>query len=370
MIRPSRHARAASGALLLGLSLSLLAACGETTSEEVEATAAVPVAVQAARRGAIHRVIAASGMVAPAAGAELLVIAPQPARIAEMPRGVGEPVRRGDLLVRFDVPSLAADAAARDADVERARARLVQARAGFARVQELFARGIAARREVEEARRELAEAEAGLAESQSARAAARTLAGREVVRAPFAGVVAARQHNPGDLVEPPDPVLRLLDPTRLEVQAAVPVADLASLRLGGPARVVAPGGAIFPARVAARPPAVEPATASAEVRLAFTAGTSLPAGTPVQVEIAGEEHRDAVVVPAAAVVEEGAESFVYTVDGGSHAHRVAVRLGIASGSEVEVLAGVMPGARVVVEGQNGLPDGAAVAPSSVAGARP
>jgi len=41
---------------------------------------------------------------------------------------------------------------------------------------------------------------------------------------------------------------------------------------------------------------------------------------------------------------------------------VPVRLGIANGTEVEVLAGLVPGQQVVVEGQNGLPDGTAVVP--------
>jgi hypothetical protein len=83
----------------------------------------------------------------------------------------------------------------------------------------------------------------------------------------------------------------------------------------------------------------------------------------VQVEIAGETHRDALLVPVAAVVQEGEESFVYTVDAGRKAHRVAVRTGIAAGGEVEVRQGVAPGDRVVVEGQNGLPDGATVLPT-------
>ena len=69
-----------------------------------------------------------------------------------------------------------------------------------------------------------------------------------------------------------------------------------------------------------------------------------------------------MVAPAAAVVQEGTRSFVFTVDAGRHAHRVPVRLGIANGTEVEVLAGLAPGEQVVVEGQNGLPDGTAVVP--------
>jgi multidrug efflux pump subunit AcrA (membrane-fusion protein) len=78
-----------------------------------------------------------------------------------------------------------------------------------------------------------------------------------------------------------------------------------------------------------------------------------------------------VLAPAAAVVQEGTQSYVFTVDAGHHAHRVPVRLGVANSSEVEVLAGLKPGERVVVEGQNGLPDGTAVVPAAPReGARP
>jgi membrane fusion protein (multidrug efflux system) len=353
--------------LLALLVLLPLTACGAPPKEEVETTAAVPVSVQAARRGAIHRVVQATGIVKPATGAELLVTAPQSARIVEMPKGVGERVRRGDLLVRFDIPALQADAASRRADVARGQSRLTVARANFDRLRGLFERGIAARREVDDAKRELSDAEASLAESTTARSSAADLATRAVVRAPFDGIVAERTHNPGDLVEPgTDTVLRLIDPARLQVEAPVPLDQLAGIAVGNAARVRGPGDATSgdgggrPAKVIARPPAVDPTTSSASVRLAFTGGTDLPAGTPVQVEIAGEEHRDTVIVPSAAVVQEGPRSFVYTVDAQNHAHRVEVRLGITAGPDSEILSGMAAGAPVVVQGQNGLPDGATV----------
>ncbi|MEA2693282.1 MAG: rane fusion protein multidrug efflux system [Acidobacteriota bacterium] len=354
--------------LPLILALLALAACGGTPAEQVDTTAPVPVTLEAARRGAIHRVVQATGLVKPATGAELVVTAPQSARIAEMPKGVGERVRRGDLLVRFDIPALAADAATRRAEVARGESRLTLARANFERLQGLFQRGIAAKKEVEDARRELSDSEASLAEAKSARSAASDLATRAMVRAPFDGVVAERAHNPGDLVEPgPDAILRLLDPARLQVEAPVPLDQLAGVAVGNPAQVRGPGGALFPAKVIARPVAVDPATTSASVRLAFTGGTNLPAlpaGTPVQVEIAGEEHRDAVLVPATAVVQEGPQTFVYTVDDKNHAHRTEVRLGITTGPATEVLSGLAAGARVVVQGQNGLPDDAVVTPAA------
>jgi RND family efflux transporter MFP subunit len=358
---------------VLALVLLFLAACGKPPSEQVDATAAVQVTVQTVRRGAIHPTFTAAGLVKPATGAELAVTAPQSARIAEMPRGVGERVRRGDLLVRFDIPSAESDIAARRADVARARARLNLARASFERVQGLFERGIAARKEVEDARRELADAEAGVTEAASALAAAQKIAGREVVRAPFAGVIALRTHNPGDLVEPgTDPILRLIDPARLQVETALPVEQLVAVEVGSPAEIHGPGGGTWPARVVTQPAAVDPATTTASLILDFVRPAGLPAGAPVQVEIAGAEHPDAVIAPAAAVVQEGPETFVYTVDAQSKAHRVPVTLGIRNGAEIEVLSGVEPGARVIVEGQNGLPDGAEVALQAppAAGAKP
>ncbi len=338
-----------------------LTACGGRPGEQVETTTPVPVVTQPARRGAIRRLIPATGIVKPAAGAELLVTVPQAARIAELPKGVGDRVRQGDLLARFEIPALESDTASRRADAARAAARLTLAKANFDRVQALFDRGIAARKEVEDARRELSDAETGVRESKTSQESAAKLLGREVVRAPFSGVIAERAHNPGDMVDSAtDVILRLIDPSRLQVEAAVPVDQLAGIEVGNPARVLGPGGTAFTARVIARPPSVDPATSSANLRLAFTQATNLPAGTPVQAEISGEEHANAIVAPIAAVVQEGTETFIYTVDGQSHAHRAPVRIGIATGSEVEILSGLTDGAQVIVEGQNGLPDDATV----------
>ena len=322
----------------------------------------MPVAAQSVQRGTIRRVVSATGIVKPETGAELVVTAPQAARIAEMPKGVGDRVRRGDLLVRFEIPALEADAAARRSDAVRAQARLTQAKANFERLQGLFERGIAARKEVEDARRDLAQAEATVAEARSATAAAGRLAGREVVRAPFDGVVAGRSHQPGDLVEPggAEPILRVIDPSRLQVEAAVPAGDLGRVAAGDPARV---SGASFPqeqARVIARPAAVDPATGTAQVRLAFAAPTRLPAGLAVGVEIYGEEHLAAALVPAEALVQEGAQSFVVTVDAQKKAHRRPVQVGVVAAGKAEILSGVVAGELVVVRGQAALPDGALV----------
>jgi membrane fusion protein (multidrug efflux system) len=345
------------------VAVSLFCACRHAAPEETETETAVAVQVEAARSGPIREVIAASGLVTAAPGAELTVTAPEAARIAELPKAEGDRVRVGDLLVRFDIPSLTAGAAASRAAIEQAQARVENARAAAARVQGLFERGVAARKEVEDAEREMREANAALEQAQSASGAANALAGRTVVRAQFDGVVAKRFHNPGDLVEPgsSDPILRVIDPSHLEVTAAVPVGTLTRVVQNAPARLIAPGDdEPIEASVIARPVAVDPGSVTAAVRLRPSSVSKLTAGMSVEVEIFGPEHAAQVLVPAAAIVRDGEATVVMTVGADSKAHRNEVEVGVTSSEAVEILKGIKAGDRVIVRGQNGLPDGAAV----------
>ena len=342
-----------------------ISGCHKDKDEETETSAAVPVEVAAARIDTVRAVVAVTGTADPAPGADWTIIAPQAARIAEITKAEGDRVRKGELLVRFDAPALRADVATRAGELAAANARLDNARKNETRLAGLLERGIASRKEVEDAQRELREAEAAVRQSSGTEAAAADLAAQATVYARFDGLVAKRAHNPGDLVEAAasDPVLRVVDPARMQVTASVPVADLSQIQPGQPAKVVVPGAAPDTsegARVISRPAAVDVATGTAVVRLSLAAGSQLTAGTPVQVEIQTEEHKDVVVVPATAVVHEEDEASVYVVGADGHAHKKKVVLGIVAGEDAEIRSGVAASEKVVVKGHEELPDGAAV----------
>jgi cobalt-zinc-cadmium efflux system membrane fusion protein len=338
-------------------------ACDKPALEETQTTAAVPVTVEAARADTLRAVISVSGTVTPAPGADWVITAPEAARIAELPKAEGDAVAEGDVLVRFDIPTLASEVSARRAAIAQAAARVDLAKAAVVRLSGLVTKGVAARREVEEAQREQLDAEATLTQAQSALEAATALADRAVVRARFAGVVAKRWHNAGDFVEATvaDPVLRVINPSRLQVLAAVPVADLPRVQPGHTARVIGPsGGDGDAAVVAARSAQVDPASATGDVRLSFARPTTLTTGTTVQVVIVAEERKAAVVVPAAAIVHDGDDMFVMVAGSDGKAHKHAVTLGLVTRDSVEVLSGVAVGDVVITHGQDGLPDGAAI----------
>lgn len=354
-------------AVLLALTVlcgATLAACRTQTPEEVESESPVTVNLAPATVGTIRGVVHATGVVTPGPDAELVVVAPETARIAEIPPAVGDRVRAGDVLVRFEIPSSTADVERQQADVTRAGSAVDTARAAQARARDLFDRGVSARRDVEDATRAMADADAALAQARASLAAAQAVAGRMTVRAIFDGIVTRRLHNPGDLVEATaaDSVLRVVDPRRLEVVAAIPLADAPRIAVGAAARIVDGATALQAVRltVVSSPAAVEAGTASVPVRLRVSGATNLPIGAPVQVAIDAEQHRDVVVVPVSAVVREGDETAVFVAHD-KKAQRRVVELGLTDGSRVEVRSGVAAGELVIVDGQAGLPDDAAIA---------
>ena len=83
-------------------------ACGSARPEEVETPCLSPSRPHRPQR-TIRGVVYATGIVTPAPGAELMVVAPEAARIADLPHAGGDRVRRGDVLVRFEIPGAAAE---------------------------------------------------------------------------------------------------------------------------------------------------------------------------------------------------------------------------------------------------------------------
>jgi RND family efflux transporter MFP subunit len=347
----------------LGAGLLAAGACGTPAVEKVETTAAVPVTVEAARVDKLTSSITVAGTIVPAPGADWIVSAPGPARISEMPKNENDVVHQGDVLVRFEIPTLGADLEVKQAEVTQAMARLETAKAKVTRATALLAQGVGAAREVEDAKLEQSVAEGALAQAKTGIIAAQVMADRAVVRARFDGVVAKRWHNPGDLVDAAtgDPILRIINPRELQIVASVPMSQLAHVVTGHAARIIGPGGGDgVAAMVLNRPAQVDPASSTADVRLSFRGPTNLPAGTVVTVSIVSEEHPNALVVPTAAIVYEEGEIFVMVAAADKTAHKYPVVLGLATHDLTEITVGIKAGDLVIVTGQEGLPDGGAI----------
>ena len=357
---------------LAGLCLAIaVAGCRRDSPRVLERQdTVVPVGAVAAQRAAIRAVLHVSGIVVPAQGGEFLVLAPEPTRLVDVMKTAGDMVKSGDILARFDLPSATQNVSRLSAELAAAEAQLENTRANRERVRGFVERGLVARRDLDAAERDLVEAQDSVNRARAAMAAAQAGAGRAVVRAPFDGIVVTRAHNPGDMVvSTTDPIMRIVDPRRLEVIASIPRQDQSRVVTGATARVAAAGTEQVRLTVAGRvtdlsaeagaktaPPAEADAVA---FRLIFAQPSKLAVDMPVQLDIDAEERTDTVLIPTEAIIRDGNEAAVF-VAAESRAERRRVKTGIEDAARTEITDGVRAGELVITRGHVGLSDGAAI----------
>ncbi|MDQ2980324.1 MAG: efflux RND transporter periplasmic adaptor subunit [Acidobacteriota bacterium] len=196
------------------------------------------------------------------------------------------------------------------------------------------------------------------------------LAERNLVRKPLIasadGPVLSHAAASGDRVTEDQEILTIEDSSSNVFLADIPQNDLARVRPGQTASVDLGGGrAAIAGAVHGILPSANPADFTGPVRIDFPRppAARLPIGLFGTARITVGEHRDAVVVPDAAVLRDDVtgESRIAVVAGG-RLHWIAVKPGLRADGATEVSAPeAPPGAQVVVSGMVGLPEGKAVA---------
>jgi len=171
--------------------------------------------------------------------------------------------------------------------------------------------------------------------------------------APTAGVLTEIGVREGQAVPAGTPLLRINGDRTLWVEVAAPPAVAGDLQPGAEAWLAfeAWPGERFAGRIEAVLPQVDPATRSRRVRVVVdNADGRLAAGMFASVQLAGADGADAVLVPSAAVIDDGLRRRVLVREGERFVP-VAVRVGRSRGERTEILSGLQGGERVVVSGQ-------------------
>ena len=191
-------------------------------------------------------------------------------------------------------------------------------------------------------------------------------AARLVLHAPISGRLAVAKSLPaGSEVEPGAPIAGIVAAGAARVEAWAAAGDYALLVPGLHVRVMAAAGGqqLAVGMVRELAPALD-AAGILRVAAEVEDGRELPpAGEGVELEVSLGEHPTALAVPRAALVMGEGEVAVFIAvlqRGGLEARRQSVHIGLSAGDRVEVLDGLHPGDRVVVEGAAFLSDGAAI----------
>jgi len=262
--------------------------------------------------------------------------------ISEMPVVLGATVKQGDLLVKLS----AAEISARLSQAETA---VAQAKRNLEREERLLSQNASTRETVN------AQSDA----YQLAKAAqneARTMLGYITIRAPFSGLVSQKLANAGDLATVGAPLLILENTDIVQAVAAVPEAQLATIKPGDSLKVRIPAAGIeTTGKVAEIAPAGDAASRTSVIKLDLETTSALRPGQFVRVILPGLTTRS-LMVPESSVSVFGQMERIFVVEN-NIAHLRLIRSGARREGTIEILSGLNPGEQVIVGDTARLADG-------------
>ncbi|HKB53031.1 MAG TPA: efflux RND transporter periplasmic adaptor subunit, partial [Ramlibacter sp.] len=188
---------------------------------------------------------------------------------------------------------------------------------------------------------------AGLAQAMAAQAQAEAMLSYTRIRAPFDGVVTARNVDPGAQASPGTPLLTVEDTRRLRLDATVDESALQFVKLGAAAPVAMDAlQSTINGKVTQIVPAADAASRSFVVKIELAADARLHSGMFGRARFA-RGVRQVVMVPRSAVLDHGQLHGVYLVGDQGTINLHYVTLGTASGDNVEILSGLSGGERMI-----------------------
>ena len=291
---------------------------------------------------------------------------------------IGSRVRAGQLLADIDAPDLDQQVTQARGVVAQTRAARELAQANLVRWRALAADSAVTAQELDQMQAAFDEAVANLNSAEANLQRLVQLQVYERVVAPFAGVITARNVDPGALVgtaggvsgtspagsgSAPGSLFTIAQADTLSVYVTVPEGYAAAVAIGQPAVVTLPAlpGDTLRGRVARTAGSLDATarTLLAEVRVANPKSAFLP-GMYAQVQLALGAGTPPLRVPATALVIRDGPPQVVMVASDSTARYQTVTIGRDLGSWVEVTGGLDQGVHIVINPPADLQDGARV----------
>ncbi len=339
-----------------------------------------------ARTGEISEILTLTGSLKPK---EVVDVNPKvTGRIERIHFLVGDRVRQGTLIAEIEDDELEqqvmrseASHAVSQANITSRRAELANAKADLERARLLFEEDLLSPQEYQQSQTslEVMEAQVELAQAQAQQSQAelnelRIRLASTRVYAPMSGIVSARYVDPGALVAPNNPILQIVNLSTMVTQGNVPERSVGKLAVGNSADVIV--DAIperdFEGRVARIAPVLDAATRSAVIEIDIAnPKTVLKAEMFARISLDLGTMREATLIPRDGLVYRGQQPGVYIVEGDSvqPIFRV-IETGMSRDDQVEVLANLDAGTRIVGRGATMLRDGDRISTGAGGGGPP
>jgi len=328
--------------LLLGTAIILTSCGGKQTTEKVqEEEKGSIVKVQKLEKTTIARNLSFSTVLQ---AYEKVNIAPTiPGRITQILTPVGTQVSQGELLVQMD-----------KANYEQAKVQFDNLAVDFERVSKLNASDNISKQQYDQVK----------ASYEATKTRVKDLEANTFVRAPFAGVIEAKNYENGEIYNGAIPILSLVQLKTLKAFVDVPESYVPQLKKGMPLKITS---SIYPdqtfkAEIEIVYPTIDPMTHTNRIQVKIPNGSeTLRPGMFANAEMSFGQAK-VIVVPYQAVLKlQGSnERYVFLNDNGN-AKRVSVTLGQRFDDQTEIISDeIKEGDEIVVVGQAKLIDGAKI----------
>jgi len=223
------------------------------------------------------------------------------------------------------------------------------------RLEKLAKQNNAARNQLDETEANRDEAIAKIRVVKARLAMAHDNLKRTKVRAPFTGVVVERLKSPGERVDAGDQIVRLIDTSRVEVQARIQQISYAHVKGGDKVKIKGPLGEIE-GIVRTVIPVGDDISRLYEIRVGFD-HQSWPVGTAVEIAAPINEKQNVIAVPRDALVIRQAGVVIYKVNGDNLAEIIPVKTGISNTTHIQVIGNVSEKDKIVIRGNERLRPG-------------
>lgn len=353
--------------LFLTIAFAGLYSCGSHNEEQLVANTDKPVSVKVAE--------AVSGSVQGLSVSGKLTSV-QTAQVSTRVMGTitmlkvkeGDYVTQGQVLATISGSEMDAKRSQTSAMISEAEANLQNAAKDYERYKALYEKQSASAKELEGITLQYKSAQARVEAAKQMRNEVSAMIGYTTVTAPFSGVVVKKMAEAGTLANPGMPLLIIEQSGQLEVEVAVPEADIAGVKVKDGATVeVKSTGKKFASKVTSIIPSSQFTGGQFIVKLAVPADErrGLYSGMYVNVQLpkAGnlQAAQSGVYVPSTAVFNRDQLNGVYVLGADKKALLRWVKTGRQQGDMVEVLSGIAAGEKIITSFEGKLYNGAPVA---------
>ncbi|MCY4535149.1 MAG: efflux RND transporter periplasmic adaptor subunit, partial [Bryobacterales bacterium] len=248
------------------------------------------------------------------------------------------------------------------------KAELANSKADLDRAKLLFDEDLLSPQEYQQSQTslEVLEAQVQLAEAQLEQSTAelselRIRLEQAKIYAPMSGLVSARYVDPGALVAPGNSIIQIVNLATMVTRGNVPERNIDKLAVGSEAAVYVDAipGQQFEGRVARIAPVLDAATRSAIIEIDIRNPDSvLKAEMFARITLDLGSTREATLIPRDGLVYRGQQPGVYIVpDEQDRPVFRVIETGLTREGQIEVLANLDPGTRIVGRGATMLRDG-------------